>query len=86
MLLLLTETYFPPDITSFLSGTSYSSFSFGFLPTFGLPLLKSIKEYFDEALDDDYLEALGMESANVVINNFSLLIVFAWNVVLHIAF
>lgn len=75
-LLLLTGAYLPDDVVYFLSGMDFTSLSFSFVPVSSALYLRSMADWVDSDLDDEYLAAAGLESRSSLVNCASL---FAWS-------
>jgi len=73
MLLLLTGAFVPNDIVDYLSGMTFSAFSFNFIPIVDIPYYNHFALWLDYEQDDENLEILGVESGSAFTNNFSLL-------------
>ena len=86
MLLLLTGAYFPKLITDFMSGLSFTMFSFNFVPVLNLSIMKKVSNWLDYNLDDDYLKTIGMKSGSTFINNFNTFLILSFIIILNIVF
>jgi hypothetical protein len=72
MLLPLTDVYMPKEIEDYLSGMSFTSFNFDFLPLSSIPKFKGIFEYFGFEQNDQYLQGMGIEYGSAFLNQISL--------------
>ena len=86
MLLLLTGAYFPKLITDFMSGLSFTMFSFNFVPVLNLSIMKKVSNWLDYNLDDDYLKTIGMKSGSTFINNLNTFLILWFVIILNIIF
>ena len=86
LLLLLTGAYFPSNISYYLTGVSFSSFSFNFIPVIKSPGPNYLKSWLDFNLNNDYLSDIGLNSGSSIINNFSLFTTILLQIGLHLVF
>ena len=86
LLLLLTGAYFPSNIIYYLTGESFSSFSFNFIPVIKSPGPNYLKSWIDFDLNNDYLSDIGLNSGSSVKNHFSLFTTILLLIGLHIIF
>ena len=73
MLLLLTGAFLPPDVSDYLAGTTFSAFSFDFVPVMEIPYYGYPARLLDIEQDDLNLRTIGIESGSSLSNNFPFL-------------
>ena len=78
LLLLLTGAYFPSNISYYLTGVSFSSFSFNFIPVIKSPGPNYLKSWLDFNLNNDYLSDIGLNSGSSVKIMSTILWIFRW--------
>jgi hypothetical protein len=87
MLLLLPVlgTYLPRDVVSFLQGLDYSLFGANFPPFSSIYDSLSLQDNFDWEQPSEYLEAIGIESQCVVVNQFKSMLILILFGVIHLS-
>jgi hypothetical protein len=86
MLLILTGAFIDPDIQDYLAGTTFSSFSFDFIPVVKIPYYNYPARILHFNQDIYELNMLGMTSGSALINNYSLLSTLILLIVLNLLF
>ena len=86
VLLLLTEAYFPADISSFFAGAKLFNFSFNFIPVVELNIFNKFFNLFDFSIEIGYLDTIGLITASVLINWLNFVFSFLIWITFHILF
>ena len=82
--LILTGAYFPTQITDYLSGQTFASFNFDFIPVVEIPLIKIPIESLDFNHSYSNLNAIGVKSGSSFVNNLGLLFTIMVLVSIHL--
>ena len=87
LLLLLTNAYFPDEITNtFIGIAQYLTFSFNFMPYADISFIKYIVSWFNQPVNGDLMSKVGLKSGSIIINNVSLIINIVFIITLHLVF
>ena len=86
VLLLLTEAYFPADISSFFAGAKLFNFSFNFIPVVEFNIFNKFFNLFDFSIEIGYLDTIGLITASVLINWLNFVCSFLIWITFHILF
>ena len=86
VLLLLTEAYFPADISNFFAGVKLFNFSLNFIPVVELNFFNNIYNLLNFEIAMTYLDTIGLYSGSVLLNNMNFFLFLFIVIFLHMLF
>ena len=84
ILLPMTGKYLPPKIIAFILGMDFTLFSLDFIPLEDIPYAVNVKEFFDYAQEDEYLNDIGLKSGSSFVNHLRLMGLFTFIFIFHL--
>jgi hypothetical protein len=85
ILLPMIGPYIPPRVVDFITGMSFTMFSFSFIPFEKVPLITTIFNFIDYDQSDDYFDNIGLTSGSAFLNHIALLIIIGVMILYHLA-
>lgn len=84
MLLPLTSAFIPAEVIAYITGMNFVNFNFDFLPTNKAPGVEGVFEMLSVPQNDEYLQDIGLEYENSILNHASMFFVLLLYCSLHI--
>jgi hypothetical protein len=83
-LLMMTDSYTPQDFIYYQEGTSFVNANFDFIPVYDVPFISWPAVKLDTKLDNEKLNASGINSQSTFVNLFSTIIVLVTVILIHV--
>jgi hypothetical protein len=86
ILLPMIGVYMPSKVVTYITGMSFTMFSFSFIPFEKIPLSSSIFDFFDYTQNEDYYDSIGLQSKSCLLNHLPLLAMMTVVGIMHLSY